>query len=235
MRLPERDLAESILELASPLLAPLGSRPPVDEARQAISRTIDLWNAHVIASKFWGNPRPKALADLKRAMSGDAGVFDLLAARWRADFAFDPRLVGVWSYEAAEPGAHRLICETTLPDGVEAEVPPPAEKRISIGGRFLDEVRIRQTATSYLGFPVTEHHGVVGDDGTATINAKMPSVVQLFAEGRLPPVGGPPVEVAVGLAKLGPMVLREVRCAGQHGWNDVAVLIFRPASADSTG
>ena len=85
-------------------------------------------------------------------------------------------------------------------------------------------MRIRQTATSYLGSPVTEHHGVVGDDGTATINAKMPSVVQLFAEGRLPPVGGPPVEVAVGVAKLGLMVLREVRCTGQHGWNDVAVL-----------
>ena len=235
VRLPERDLAESILELASPLLAPLGSRPPLDEARQAISRTIDLWNAHVIASKFWGNPRPKPLADLQRAMSGDAGVFDLLAGRWRADFAFDPRLVGAWSYEADERGAHPLICETTLPDGVEAEVPPPAEKRISIGGRFLDEVRIRQTATSYVGFPVTVHHGVVGDDGTATVNAKMPSVVQLFAEGRLPPVGGPPVEVTVGVAKLGPMVLSEVRCAGQHGWNDVAVLIFRPASADSIG
>ena len=235
VRLPERDLAESILELASPLLAPLGSRPPLDEARQAISRTIDLWNAHVIASKFWGNPRPKPLAVLQRAMSGDAGVFDLLAGRWRADFAFDPRLVGAWSYEADERGAHPLICETTLPDGVEAEVPPPAEKRISIGGRFLDEVRIRQTATSYVGFPVTVHHGVVGDDGTATVNAKMPSVVQLFAEGRLPPVGGPPVEVTVGVAKLGPMVLNEVRCAGQHGWNDVTVLIFRPASADSIG
>lgn len=82
---------------------------------------------------------------------------------------------------------------------------------------------------------MTSREGPGRVDPGARLNAKMPSVVQLFAEGRLPPVGGPPVEVTVGVAKLGPMVLREVRCAGQHGWNDVAVLIFRPASADSTG
>ena len=29
-----------------------------------------------------------------------------------------------------------------LPDGVKVEVAPPIEKRIAIGGTFLDEVRI---------------------------------------------------------------------------------------------
>ncbi|MBI2897938.1 MAG: hypothetical protein HYY06_30545 [Deltaproteobacteria bacterium] len=47
VRLPERDLAESILYLAEPLLEPLGPTPPLDEARRAIGLAIDVWNAHV--------------------------------------------------------------------------------------------------------------------------------------------------------------------------------------------
>jgi hypothetical protein len=164
-------------------------------------------------------------------MSDDDSLFDLLSARWRADFDLDPRLVGAWSYVAADGGEHRLVCEVVLPDGVEAEVPPAANKRIAIGGAFLDEVRIRQDATSYLGFPVERHRGAVGSDGRATIYAQMPTVVQLFADGRLPRIGGFPVEVALGLQNLGPMILTEVRCGGELGRNDVAVLLFRPATA----
>ncbi|HSQ63458.1 MAG TPA: hypothetical protein VLM85_09605 [Polyangiaceae bacterium] len=168
-------------------------------------------------------------------MSADPGIFALLAERWRTDFAFDPRLVGAWSYGPVDGGEHRLVCETTLPDGVEAEVPPPADKRVAIGGAFLDEVRIRQGANSYLSFPFEHHRGVAGGDGVATIHAKMPCVVQLFAEGRLPRIGGPPVDVSVGVRKLGPMVLNEVHCAGELGRNDVAVLVFRPANAGRSG
>jgi hypothetical protein len=206
----------------------------VAEIRRAISRTIDLWNAHAIASKFWGNPRPKPLAELREAMSADAGVFDLLSERWRSSFAFDPRLVGEWSYEATAGSEHRLVCETKLPEGVEAEVPPPAEKRVAIGGRFLDEVQIRQDANSYLSFPVEQHRGAVDADGVASIYAKMPSVLQLFAEGRLARIGGPAVDVVIGAKKLGPMVLTEVHCAGALGRNDVAVLVFRPMKAGLT-
>jgi hypothetical protein len=57
VRLPERDLAESILYLAAPLLEPLGPMPPVDEARGQIELAISLWNAHVLASKLWGAPK----------------------------------------------------------------------------------------------------------------------------------------------------------------------------------
>lgn len=165
--------------------------------------SINLWNTHVTASPLWGDPRPKPLADLRKAMSGTqappglADTFELLSARWRKDFAFDPRLVGEWSFDATEGGRHQLVCETTLPDGVEAHVPPPAEKRIAVGGKFLDEVSIRQSATSYLSFPVESHRGEIGADGVATIHTKMPTVAQLFAEGRLTPVGGAPVVSAV--------------------------------------
>lgn len=120
----------------------------------------------------------------------------------------------------------------TLPEGVEAHVPPPAEKRIAIGGKYLDEVRIRQGGTSHLSFPVEHHHGEIGSDGVATIQAKIPAVVQLFAEGVLKPVGGASVEVTVGAKKLGPMRLAELRCTGHGGLHDVAVLVFRPDNAE---
>jgi hypothetical protein len=124
--------------------------------------------------------------------------------------------------------------KSSVPDGVEAEVPPAAEKRIALGGSFLDEVRIRYGATTYRLFPEDQHQGADGADGVATIRAKMPAVVQLLAEGRLAPIGGPPVDVAVGSRKLGPMVLAEVHCAGNFGCDDVAVLVLRPANASAS-
>lgn len=116
-------------------------------------------------------------------------------------------------------------------DDVEAEIPPPLEKRIAIGGLFLDEVKIRLDGNSYLSFPVQNHVGLVGSDGIATIHAKMPTVLQLFAEGRLPQVGGAPIEIMVGGKPLGPMVLSGVRCISNGGHHDVAELVFRPATA----
>jgi len=232
VRLPERDLSESISHLAEPLLEPLGPRPAPDEIRRAIGLAVNLWNAQVTASQLWGDPRPKPLADLRKAMRGNqvAATFEQLSARWRNEFAFDPRLVREWSFDATDDGRHQLVCEMALPAGIEAHVPPPAEKRIAIGGKFLDEVSIRLSATTYLSFPIESHRGNVGTDGVVTIHAKMPTVVQLFAEGRLTRVGGAPVDVMVGGKELGSMVLSDVGCAGQLGYNDIAVLVFRRAT-----
>jgi hypothetical protein len=233
VRLPERTLNESILHLAAPLLEPLGSAPSPEDVRNVLEIAVNLWNAHVRASLFWGRPNPKPLVAVRKAMcgkqavSGSTDTFELLSARWRKEFTFDPRLVAEWSFDATNDGRHQLVCVTTLPDGVEAYVPPPAEKRIAIGAKFLDEVSIRQSATSSLSFPIEHHRGNVGDDGVVTIHTKLPTAVQLFAEGRLPPIGGVPVDVVVGGKKLGSMVLSEVSCTGYGGYNDVAVLKFR--------
>ena len=59
----------------------------------------------------------------------------------------------------------------------------------------------------------------------------MPTIVALFAEGALGPIGGAPVDVRVGGKVLGSMVLREVSCSGQGGHHDIAVLVFGPANA----
>lgn len=78
------------------------------------------------------------------------------------------------------------------------------------------------------------HRGVVGDDGTATLYAMMPSALKLFAEGRLPRVGGDPVEVAVSGRNLGSMVLTEVCCGGENNRHDIAVLVFRRTAAETS-
>ncbi len=236
VRLPERDLAELVHELAAPLLERLGSAPAIEDARQAVALAVGFWNAAVLASKRWEYPRVKELNELRRRMRGrqaapgEAATFDLLAERWREHW-LDPRLVETWAYEANDRGARSLVCTMGLPDGVKAELAPPLEKRVAIAGQFLDEVQISQGGNTFLRFPVGRHRGKLGEDGAATVYAMMPSALQLFAEGRLPRVGGAPVEVAIGDRTLGPMVLTEVRCAGESGRHDIAVLVFRRAGA----
>ncbi len=169
----------------------------------------------------------------KKAPSGQAEIFELLSSRWRKEFDVDPRLVGEWSLEVRDDGRIVLNCETDLPDGVEAEVQPALEERIAIGGRFLDEVSIRLNANSSLRFPVQSHRGKVGSDGSVTVHTKMPTVVALFTEGLLQPIGGAPIELMVAGKKLSHMVLAEVRCSENAGYHGVAVLVFKPVKAES--
>lgn len=53
VRLPERDLAEVVLELAVPLLERLGPAPAIDDARAVVALAVPFWNASVLASKRW--------------------------------------------------------------------------------------------------------------------------------------------------------------------------------------
>ncbi len=95
--LPERDLAELVLELAAPLLERLGPAPAIDDAQTAVALAVTFWNASVLASKRWEYPRVKELNALKKRMRGraasreDAATFDL-AERWRQHW-LDSRLV----------------------------------------------------------------------------------------------------------------------------------------------
>ena len=228
VRVPERDLAEVILDLAKPLLEKLGSMPTMEDTHEAIALAVTFWNANVLASKRWEPPRVKELTDLKKRMRGrqasreDAATFNLLTELWHKHW-LDPRLVESWTYQPDASGEPRLVCTMALPDGVEAEVPPPAEKRIAVGGRFLDEVRISQGGNAVLMSPVERHSGTISEDGTATVRTMMPSALQLFAEGKLSPVNGGHVQVAIGGRTLGPMVLTDVRCGGEHLRHDVVL------------
>lgn len=233
--LPERDLAEVVLDFAAPLLVRLGPAPTIEAARGALALAVTFWNAHVLASNRWEYPRLVELKALKTRMRGrqaskdDAATFDLLTERWREHW-LDPRLVETWTYGADAGGNPQFVCTMGLPDGVEALLPPPIEKRIAIGGRFLDEVRISKDGNTSLSFPVERHSGTIGEDGVATIHAMMPSALQLFAEGRLPPVSGGQVEIAIGGRMLGPMVLAAIQCGCESLRHDVAILVFKPAA-----
>jgi hypothetical protein len=235
VRLPEWDLADSVLHVAAPLVEALGPTPAIEDIRRVVELVVRCWNAHVLASEVWGVRDRRGLADVRETVAGElrtlggSDAFDVLSSRWRKSFAFDPRLVASWSIDLVE-GRPKMTCTVDLPPGVEAEVPPPAEKRISIGGRFLDEVRIAMGSGSNLLFPVDNHRGVVAADGSATIHAKMPVALQLFSEGVISPRGGNAVDVTVGGKVLGPMVLADLQCAGGLA-HDVAVLVFRPAAA----
>lgn len=234
--MPETDLAEAVLWVGAPLLERLGPSPTIEDARVALSDAIAFWNASVLASKRWERPSVKALNELTKRLGGPRAspegraAFQLVVERQRKHW-LDPRLVASWSYEADAGGAPRLKCTMKLPEGVRAETRPPAEKRIAIGGRYLDELSIALGSGHYLGFPVERHRGVVGEDGTATVYAMMPSALQLFAAGVLPAIGAGPVEVAIGRRQLGPMRLAEVSCGSEDGRHDVAILVFKPASS----
>jgi hypothetical protein len=84
VRLPERDLAEVVLELAAPLLERLGPAPSIEDARGAVELAVAFWNASMRASKLWEHPRVKELNELRKRMNGrqatqgDATIFDLL-------------------------------------------------------------------------------------------------------------------------------------------------------------
>ena len=127
-------------------------------------------------------------------------------------------------------GGHTLFCDAMLPKGMEPHVPPPAESRISLGGRFLDEVLIGAGANSRLGFPPERHRA---DDVANALEIRTPAstAVQLFAEGLLPSIGARAVDIVVAGRPRGPMLLSEVRAASQYGIHDVIVLVFKPAVA----
>jgi hypothetical protein len=72
MRLPERDLTDTVVQLAAPLLERLGPVPAVDDARATVALAVTFWNANVLASKLWGSPRVKELNALKKRMRGRA-------------------------------------------------------------------------------------------------------------------------------------------------------------------
>jgi hypothetical protein len=240
VRIPEQALHERVLDLAAPLLDRMGGDPEPESVRNAVELAIAFWNAKARASKLWGTPKTKSLDDLqrkltsKKATAENATAFELLLERWNdRDLIVDPRRVGAWSLAVGHDGEPRLACEVELPDGVEAEIPPPIEERVAIGGKFLDEVQIRQTANAYLKFPVEAHRGQVASDGSVTIHTKMPTAIALFAEGALRPVGEAQVDITVAGKEHRAMVLCDVICTGHAGHNDIAALVFKPAQQTS--
>ncbi len=101
-----------------------------------------------------------------------------------------------------------------------------------MGGKCLDEVRIRQTRTdmagslSYLSFPAHRHRASVEPDHLV-VSTQAATVVQLFADGVLAPVGGRAVTVQIGGQELGPCLLEAVETDGASPLDMTIILRFR--------
>ena len=106
--------------------------------------------------------------------------------------------------------------------------------RIAIGGRCLDEVRIRQSRTdlantlSYLSFPAHRHRASVEPDHLV-VSTQAATVVQLFAEGVLVPIGGPAVTVQIGGQEFGPCLIEAVETDGASPLDTTIILRFQRA------
>jgi len=106
--------------------------------------------------------------------------------------------------------------------------------RIAIGGRCLDEVRIRQARTdlpgtlSYLCFPAHRHQASIEPDHLV-VSTQAATVVQLFAEGVLVPIGGPAVMVQIGGQEFEGCLLEAVEIDGASPLNTRIILPFRRA------
>jgi len=106
--------------------------------------------------------------------------------------------------------------------------------RIAIGGRCLDEVRIRQTRTdmagplSYLSFPAHRHRASVEPD-RLVVSTQAATVVHLFAEGVLVSIGGPAVTVQIGGQEFEPCLLEAVETDGASPLDTTIILRFRRA------
>ncbi len=227
---PERKLSETILDFAAPLLEPFGPAPELDEARRVVALAISVWNFHVMATPIWG--KPKFLAQARKKMcaspNAKAALFEVLEQRRREFFNNDYRVVGAWSFESDAMGNGTLRCEGRLPEGCDAYVPPSVETRISIDGRFLDEVQIKRTPRSLLSFPPERHRADVSGDNVL-LHVPTYVAVQLLADGTLPPLRGAAVEVVVFAQPPRQLVLAEV-WATETPAGDVVSLSFTPAA-----
>lgn len=91
---------------------------------------------------------------------------------------------------------------------------------------------MRQTRTdmagtlSTLSFPAHRHRASVEADHLI-VSTQAATVVQLFAEGVLVPIGGPAVTVQIGGQKLGPCLLEAVETDGASPLDTRIVLRFR--------
>jgi hypothetical protein len=87
-------------------------------------------------------------------------------------------------------------------------------------------VRVPAGPTTAIGFPAERHSARVTEDDV-TISAQAAAVAKLFADNVLKPIGGPPVSLEIGGARLGRFVLTGLRIGRQTAVDDVLELTFR--------
>jgi hypothetical protein len=116
---PVRKISETILDFGEPLLSQLDAAMPLEVVQSTFQIVITVWNAHVMATPRWGQPR--FLADLNERMRDPqmppemVQAFRRLSQRRLEQFANDGRAVGEWSL-VTEADQWRLRCDARAPN-----------------------------------------------------------------------------------------------------------------------
>ena len=116
-----RKISETIVDFGGPLIQQLGPGETYEVARSTFEIIILVWNAHVMATPRWGQPRH--LAELHRRLQDPqipapmVEAYRDLSQRRLERFATDARAVGDWSI-TQESGQWRLRCDARAPDTV---------------------------------------------------------------------------------------------------------------------
>lgn len=167
---------------------------------------------------------PSSYAQLVEAIASPRGAEDEGLLEWVGD-DFDPEAFNVANVNAS----FAPLKDDTPRHGDHL--------RIAIGGRWLDDVRIRlltrmdmANTVSYLSYPAQRHRASAEPDHLV-VSTQAATLVQLFAEGVLVPIGGPAVTVQNGGQELGPCVLEAVAADETSPSGTTITLRFRRADA----
>lgn len=116
---PVRKISETILDFGEPLFSQLDAALPLEAVQSVFRIVITVWNAHVMATPRWGQPR--FLADLQERMRDPqmppemVEAMRTLSQRRLERFANDGRAVGEWSL-VMEADQWRLRCDARAPN-----------------------------------------------------------------------------------------------------------------------
>lgn len=115
---PIRKISETIIDFGEPLTGQLDASQPHEVVHATFNMVVLIWNAHVMATPRWDQPR--FLADLQErmrdpSMAPEMVEAHLLLAQRRAElFKTDTRAVGEWSI-FQDNGIWRLRCDARSP------------------------------------------------------------------------------------------------------------------------
>jgi hypothetical protein len=101
---PNRQISETFLDFAAPMLDDLPSEAPEQRAKTALEVSFTAWNAVVFADVLNDHRHLEEIRRLTAGKPETARLMEQLIARKRALFADDERLIGTWEVTRTEDG-----------------------------------------------------------------------------------------------------------------------------------
>ena len=104
LRYPDRNISETFLDFARPIIQDLPSEAPEHRAREALQLAFTAWNAVIFADVLNDHGHIEKIRHLT-AGNPEAGLLvEQMIARKRELFADDERMIGDWEVTRTEDG-----------------------------------------------------------------------------------------------------------------------------------